>query len=656
MSLLAAAARRCSLSPVALAIRRRPYAHLRLSPAHSHATRPRTPAALPAALRCYTTPTSPPADTAPPADTTTPPAHTTSQYVVSAITNKAIIIPASVAAATPDSLIAHIRPIAPESCLRDSFALFFVTPAFAHWLLDDSIFLSKALDHLYQHLHPRAHAKLTALCAVVDKLPAAHALPRDAAQPTCAPETGFEGIAYATMAKPLHHPRPKLHCDPGQPFIQFVAQPAGPRHRLKTATVLQFPLANTVFQTGRPNTMIHSTWNKKAGAPATLELTHEPASWEIKLNEKTGSATTELQPTLVTPLIPLTFPRTVDGHMGNILRQVVGEGGESMQASTELEHAVPAFFKARGELVQSTSAWALVIPKKMTPFAAQRTREAITQAQDVTDEVTDWGPLWNKYWSNESIKGSAFQGHSLVDWALLYGARLHRVLSGGGGWGKKAGLLSLDPGPLPAPDSTQSSDAGAAFADEADFTSALRTVVNEGDSIQFFVSPPASSDVRIEDLETLKQSQLLSADGAWDWEFGVVPSTVDSVPGASWQHASVESDEVIVFRDTFGALAERGLTWCRRPAVGRAPHTKPVPTTVDVPFARFAAYTRPAGPRNVKQSSGKSVDEDADENVDKTSDKNVDKTSDKNVGKSVGKKVGKMLGTKPVGLVRLVPV
>jgi hypothetical protein len=373
--------------------------------------------------------------------------------------------------------------------------------------------------------------------------------------------------------------------------------------------------------------MILSSWDKKGNARATLKLTREPASWEFRMNAKLGNATTELEPALATPLVPLTFPRTVDGHMGNILRQVVGEGGESMQASNELEHAVPAFFKARGELVQSTLAWALVIPKELTDLVANRTREAITQ--HATNEVTDWEPLWNKYWSNDSIKGNSIQGPSIVDWALLHGARLHRVLSGGGGWGKKAGLLSLDPGPLPALDSTKSSDTGAAFADEADFTSALRTVVNKGDSIQFFVSPTASSDAKIKDLEALKQSQVLSADSAWDWEFGVVPSTIDSIPGGSWQHASVESDEVVVFRDTFGALAEKGLTWCRRDPVS-GPRIKPVPTTIDVPFSRFAAYTRPAS----LPSS----------------------TEPKMANEKLGKNIGKRSGTKSVGLFRLVKV
>jgi hypothetical protein len=64
---------------------------------------------------------------------------------------------------------------------------------------------------------------------------------------------------------------------------------------------------------------------------------------------------------------------------------------------------------------------------------------------------------------------------------------------------------------------------------------------------------------------------------------------VDSIPGGSWQHTSAESNEVVVFRGSFGALAEKGLTWSRRHAGTKEQYKGFAPTAIDVPFSRFSA-------------------------------------------------------------------
>ena len=656
MSRLVAVAQRCTLSPVApatAAIRRHPNTRLRrpltrpspctrtVLPALRYYTTPASPPAAaadttsttdntpaidtpaahvhPAAdIRPAAADTTSPADTYPAADAPPPLASTTRPsksksksepkskskpeskskpkshpqvpYFPLDHPNSAIIIPASIPATTPDHIIAHIEPLPHDFCLRDTRAIFFVTPAFAHWLLDDDIFLKKALARLFQNTirrfnHSTQH--IHSLCAVVDKLPAAYPSPSHVAGSTPPnTETGCEGVAYTALSKALTrqaHPTPENISE--QAFIDFIVRPAGPGHKAREETVVQLPLANTVFQTGRPSTMIHSIWKttkdkRESPNPLTLCETKNVSHHEIRLNRDVPMAT-PVDPTLNIPLVPLTFPRKVDGHMGNILRQVVGKDGQGTQASAELEHAVPAFFKARGEPVQSTLAWALVIPNQHVVHITGRIRKVMPQLTE------DWETSWKRYWANDPIDWSPE-----IERALKSGARLHRVLSGGGGWGKKAGLLSLDPGPRPGLDSTESSNPDAAFGGEADFTSALRTVIREGDWIQFFISPTASASTNSGDLETLKRSQMLSVDGARDWEFGVVPSTVDSIPGGSWQYAPVESNEVIVFKGTFGALTEKGLTWRRRGHRGNMKHKEYIPTTIDVPFSRFSASRR----------------------------------------------------------------
>jgi len=87
-------------------------------------------------------------------------------------------------------------------------------------------------------------------------------------------------------------------------------------------------------------------------------------------------------------------------------------------------------------------------------------------------------------------KPSPDQGEML----LAPGTRIHRVLSGGGGWGSKTGLLSLDPqGESEVESFAQEFE--ARFSGEDDSTSPRSGAVQVGEWVQFFVGGENSPDI-----------------------------------------------------------------------------------------------------------------------------------------------------------------
>ena len=268
------------------------------------------------------------------------------------------------------------------------------------------------------------------LAAVVDSVPGSSGGPTGA-------HDGVRAGAYSWLV--TDHTLPIRHATQAQPTSLTFTLPSAR---------FTIPLANTLFENGQPATAVHlPSMHQRALVEAATNLSpaeveefaqaqadvreawqelgelmtvvgarhglHTPApaaSIEITvpaevLREGRGA---RIHSRL--PLRALTPPRQIEEGMGNILRQLAtppsAAGTQSRGgASRELEVAVSAYMQS--------------LPAGQAGAGAVQVYARLTPQQPAATSPAE---------------------------LLLYpGARLHRVLSGGGGWGNKAGLLALDP-------------------------------------------------------------------------------------------------------------------------------------------------------------------------------------------------------------------
>lgn len=478
------------------------------------------------------------------------------------------------------------------------FCIILVTPSFAPWLVDDTTlgdntFLAQAVRQIYQasfnsetFQRPiQDSCTVQVLCAVVDKLPAGRSIetgtsPQQVVEQCATGDTGFEGLALATLPSVISRSSTSAPSqDKGA--IDFTLSARTTDDKGIIYDTWRLPLANTVFQTGTPSTMFISNWHLDAESKSPILLDRQRISHHA-IDLSFSELIPQTSSILNIPLLPLTLPRTTDGCMGNIIRRVIGpDGEESITASSELEKVVPEFFKARSEPARPVTVWALVIPKAKKVVLETRTKRLLGRRIARAEKGSDmYDLLWQRLWRTEN----PWRWNTLVTTALAEGARLHRVLSGGGGWGKKAGLLSLDPVPVAEEMPIRAEDASSGFDGPGDLSTALTPVVHEGDAIQFFIQSEKLVDNKI--VPSLRHA---SKHGTGGLELGTVPSTIDSIPEHSQQPATLDSSYIAVFENSFGALTEGGLILTRHlepPRLARAQHAV-YTTTIDVPYSRM---------------------------------------------------------------------
>lgn len=253
------------------------------------------------------------------------------------------------------------------------------------------------------------------------------------------------------------------------------------------------------------------------------------------------------------PLKTLTVPWIVASAMGNIVRQLYTDVtvSKTMPASEGLEEAVSRFLKRTSHWTprEKFTVWALITPKER--------------------------------WHGEPTAGA-----ETILGSLQNGSRLHRVLSGGGGYGKKMGLLALDP------DTSYSSEGkSSAFGTGEDLheeeKDALGEVVKPGDAIQFFIHTKLIPAKSFEGRRTgFDQAEI---------DFGTIPPTTDYVANPSTQTEKTNGELNINYRtDIFGALSEQGLSLTieshgpgGQDSYGAQRLGRVVQTKIDVPYTKY---------------------------------------------------------------------
>ncbi|KAI1493764.1 hypothetical protein F5X96DRAFT_620545 [Biscogniauxia mediterranea] len=323
---------------------------------------------------------------------------------------------------------------------------------------------------------------------------------------------------------------------------------------------LTLPLANTVFQNGRQSTLSVSRWESSPQGPITLKAINHKSTQSIIAYGRPASHTSSH-----IPLLPITPPRKVIASLGNIVRQVEIDGSAT-PASRELELLIPKILNIRSErhAAGSSSAvgvWCWVIPAH------------VVEAKKLLDI---------KVLSIESLQSEAEvadESMKIFSGLLSAGCRLHKILSGGGGWGIKQGLLSLDP------------ETHGSFSEEDDIEMFLRSFQerNKADSSEGIVTPGSYIMFCIEPQWTEEDAVARqSSTSAQTLSLGVAPHR-DFVPSSG-----ASTDEVAVIEGHFGATSAAGLFLRTIPELSginrqddTAKSLQPFTTKVDVPRACF---------------------------------------------------------------------
>lgn len=219
-------------------------------------------------------------------------------------------------------------------------------------------------------------------------------------------------------------------------------------------------LANTLFINGRSSTLIKQRWQY---SPERTQFVLESNQYfkSLTLGMKHASAEAGAVHLHINPLhVSCSPPRVVASCLGNVLRELFlsGRSGDKTTAAADLEANVVNVTSEIRDRLQSEGktpmfeVWAAVTP------AASASGVLLDNVDDLNHQV-------------------------------LLGTKLHRVLSGGGGWGSKQGLIAIDYDEY----NTDSGDGSMAdplmslFGGGSKAHQTKQPVVSPGDVVQFFV-------------------------------------------------------------------------------------------------------------------------------------------------------------------------
>ena len=290
------------------------------------------------------------------------------------------------------------------------------------------------------------------------------------------------------------------------------------------------PLANTLFLNGRHSTLLVSKWRvEKDSFVKVRSLEKRNQTITVFDGRRPGP------PSIRVPAIPLTPARRIVSGLGNIVKQVdFGEGPGP--ASRELEANIDEYLFRTGREKAAIAVWALIVPKALIPDV--KLPPPYSLLYDMDRVRVQWRAV---------VPSPDFVGN----W-LNRGAKFCRVLSGGGGWGVKQGLLSLDP----QSSFNEISEARFDFSTgslEDQQTSALGKIAEPDAYIQFFIADNTTPAV--------PPYAHPGPAGGDIWQLttviGTVPSTVDDQ--RSGQSSSGARNDIICQTGHFGAVSESGM-------------------------------------------------------------------------------------------------
>ncbi|KAL4748588.1 hypothetical protein BDW72DRAFT_180065 [Aspergillus terricola var. indicus] len=438
----------------------------------------------------------------------------------------------------------------------DYIPVLLFTPAFAHLADAQGTFFEQCLRRLYQKSSDRLPQQpIHAVGVIIDRLPH-YARERNAFAES-------EGVSIILARRDdvqgkAATPRQIRLSETEEPTLLFSFRGDIRDQSIRqSAHEIGLRLANTIFLNGKENTLFGTRWAYDTSS-RTLELEKlvDLSTCSVKITPNSIRSSLDL------PLYPVGERRKVISSMGNILRQVAkhadGKSDESMPASSELEKVLPRYISENDIVDRRVAVWALVEKTEKSSYAK----------------------------SNHSQS-------SLAE-AIQNGAKLHRVMSGGGGWGKKQGLLSLDPeisfgelreeGVKPLHQLLSMDEVDSAYESARppelpmfmQDLSKLSQAAEPGDYVQFFASAAERELYTDNSISTCE-----SSGNSVSCCFGVM-SDADMLSSHTVSHKNLT-----VLPNHFGALSEKAITYLQ-PLSEAQPNTFETHTKVDVPGSRLA--------------------------------------------------------------------
>ncbi|KAJ5115388.1 hypothetical protein NUU61_001147 [Penicillium alfredii] len=436
---------------------------------------------------------------------------------------------------SPDDILSSLPPMPASSTASTSVPLLLATPSFAHWLDSCNPFMEQCLNKLYGH--SVASNPLYAVAAIVDKLPDTRTIPENK-QSIVSNDSESEGLSVLVVGKENVRgkaaPPRRIRSSGGEESDLVVSLQTGTANpsTKRSAHEIGLRLANTIFVNGSETTLFGMRW--------AWDGARERFAWHESVDLIScvvAPSSTVVDAQLKLPLHPVSERRRVITSMGNILRQVAKStdptSTEPMPASSELEKELPRYIEENDIVDQRLSVWALV-----------EKADNVVADQDIPTQAR-------------------------LTQSLRQGGKLHRVMSGGGGWGKKQGLLSLDPevsfqgaarrdelvglGQVFESDSNTTLDEMPPFFGQGmvvDDLSLLSQVATAGDFIQFFVSVEPTS------VPNGVSNNVSQGEEAILYNFGVVSDI-----GADEAPSTKAEKDFHVVSGSFGALSEKAIAY-----------------------------------------------------------------------------------------------
>lgn len=440
------------------------------------------------------------------------------------------------------------------------------TPSLAHFL-DLDAFLKPVIERLYQGPQIRDNAahelNIRSISAVVDALPAAKTAKVDGRAATA------EGLSFLMSSASYNGmgeyaaPAAAAGDNDGPATLQFVSGNTSSSLTQSTRRVIRsltLPVANTLFVNGQRTTLLEDHWNVKIldAKPVVEHRGRRPLkNYRISL----GCAADGFLDGHV-PLQSLTPRRTISSCMGNVLARIEIEG-RAVPASQELEKTIPEYIKSHPE--RASRGPLLVYALVRSP--GKPSSENVEMKKDGEPASPVLSGLWR-------------------------GARLYKVTGGGGGWGQKQGLLSLETAidfesrgsTLQFPDPDQ---------DEVmPFEMASQDMIPAGSTVEFLVNTDDEVPTPESTFSDPKERPHVQRHSTSTWVLGTASDLENRI-----HHGSVANSEVpgaVFLPGRFGMVSYGGaaLASDEMPAAKErfSPTSSPFEssrTRLDVPDSRF---------------------------------------------------------------------